>query len=328
MKLCTYQIKTHLGWHQRLGAVVPEGIVDLNFACAWLLSQSGETSPQRVADAVLPNNMLEFLQGGQTARSHAIQALAAVLASKDSCIQGVNEETIIHSPEQVGLEAPIPNPASLRDFFGFEDHVKAGFEKRGEPMPQEWYEIPVYYKSGHQNIIGTGREVLWPSFTEKFDYELEMAIVIGKRGRNVPAGEAMEYIAGYTIMNDFSARDIQRKEMRVRLGPAKGKDWCTAIGPVLVTPDEIGDAYNLRMTARVNGETWSEGNSRTMFWKFEQMIEFLSRDDTIVPGDVIGSGTVGKGCGLELNRWVKPGDTIELEIEKIGVLQNKVIKER
>jgi 2-keto-4-pentenoate hydratase/2-oxohepta-3-ene-1,7-dioic acid hydratase in catechol pathway len=155
-----------------------------------------------------------------------------------------------------------------------------------------------------------------------------MAIVIGKRGRNVPAGEAMEYIAGYTIMNDFSARDIQRKEMRVRLGPAKGKDWCTAIGPVLVTPDEIGDAYNLRMTARVNGETWSEGNSRTMFWKFEQMIEFLSRDDTIVPGDVIGSGTVGKGCGLELNRWVKPGDTIELEIEKIGVLQNKVIKER
>ena len=122
-------------------------------------------------------------------------------------------------------------------------------------------------------------------------------------------------------MNDFSARDIQRQEMKVRLGPAKGKDWCTALGPYLVTPDEIGDPYNLSMTARINGELWSEGNSASMYWKFEQMIEFLSKDDTIYPGDVIGSGTVGTGCGLELDRWVKRGDVMELEIEKIGVLE-------
>ncbi len=127
-------------------------------------------------------------------------------------------------------------------------------------------------------------------------------------------------------MNDFSARDIQRKEMKVRLGPAKGKDWCTAIGPVLVTMDEIGDPYNLRMTARVNGELWSEGNTGSIFWKFEQMIEFLSRDETIHPGELIGSGTVGSGCGLELDRWMKPGDVVELEIEKIGVLRNQVVK--
>jgi 2-keto-4-pentenoate hydratase/2-oxohepta-3-ene-1,7-dioic acid hydratase in catechol pathway len=127
-------------------------------------------------------------------------------------------------------------------------------------------------------------------------------------------------------MNDFSARDIQKKEMKVRLGPAKGKDWCTALGPWLVTADELGDPYNLRMTARVNGELWSDGNSRSLFWKFEDMIEFLTRDDTVYPGDVIGSGTVGTGCGLELDRWVQPGDVMELEIERIGVLRNRVVR--
>jgi len=128
------------------------------------------------------------------------------------------------------------------------------------------------------------------------------------------------------VMNDFSARDIQRREMKVRLGPAKGKDWCTALGPVLATADEVGNPYNLTMTARINGEEWSRGNSGTIYWKFDQMIEFLTMDDTVYPGDVIGSGTVGTGCGLELDRWVKPGDVMELEIEKIGVLRNRVVK--
>jgi 2-keto-4-pentenoate hydratase/2-oxohepta-3-ene-1,7-dioic acid hydratase in catechol pathway len=225
----------------------------------------------------------------------------------------------------VKLLAPLPNPASLRDFYAFEAHVKKGFEKRGEPMPAEWYQIPVYYKSGHHNIIGTDTDVHWPSFTQKFDYELELAAVIGKQGRNIPAERAAEYIAGFTVMNDFSARDIQRQAMKVRLGPAKGKEWCTALGPYLVTPDEIGDPYNLRMTARINNELWSDGNSGTIYWKFEQMIEFLSKDDTVYPGDVIGSGTVGTGCGLELDRWVQRGDVMELEIEKIGVLRNRVV---
>jgi 2-keto-4-pentenoate hydratase/2-oxohepta-3-ene-1,7-dioic acid hydratase in catechol pathway len=326
MKLCTFEVKTHLGRHQRLGGVIPDGIVDLNFACTWYLACHGESRPQAVADAVLPSSMLQFLQAGETAKSYAVRTLEAIGTKAKAHPQGINEETLVYEPGQVKLLAPLPNPASLRDFFAFEDHVKMGFEKRGEPMPQEWYEIPVYYKSGHQNIIGSDQDVLWPSFTEKFDYELELAAVISKKGRDIPASKASDYIAGYTVMNDFSARDIQRKEMKVRLGPAKGKDWCTAFGPVLVTPDEIGDPYNLTMTARINGESWSEGNSRTMYWKFEQMIEFLSRDDTILPGDVIGSGTVGTGCGLELNRWVKPGDVIELEIEKIGALRNRVVK--
>ncbi|MDQ6664779.1 MAG: fumarylacetoacetate hydrolase family protein [Acidobacteriota bacterium] len=322
MKLCTFEVQTQLGRHRRLGAITEGGIVDLNFAYAAYLAGHGERRPQKVADVLLPANMLEFLQAAAMPR--AVQALEAAGE------RGVNGETIVYAPgnyakDGVRLLAPLPNPASVRDFYAFESHVRGGFEKRGEPMPKEWYEIPVYYKSGHHHIIGTDEDVHWPSFTQKFDYELELAAVIGEAGRNISAAEAHKHIAGYTVMNDFSARDIQRQEMKVRLGPAKGKDWATAIGPYLVTPDEIGDPYNLAMTARVNGEIWSEGNSRSIHWTFAQMIEFLTRDDEIVPGDLIGSGTVGNGCGLELDRWVKRGDVMELEIEKIGQLRNRVV---
>jgi 2-keto-4-pentenoate hydratase/2-oxohepta-3-ene-1,7-dioic acid hydratase in catechol pathway len=317
-----------LGRHRRLGAVVPEGtpqagIIDLNFACAARLAVQGEVQPQKLADVLVPGDMRAFLEAGPGAMKIARETFA--FCDESGIRNGPNGETLLYQPDEVKLLAPLPNPASVRDFYAFEAHVKKGFEKRGEPMPTEWYEIPVYYRSGHHNIIGTGQDVPWPSFTQKFDYELELAAVIGKKGANIQAVAAREYIAGFTVMNDFSARDIQRQEMKVRLGPAKGKEWCTALGPYLVTPDEIGDPYNLSMTARINGELWSEGNSHAMHWKFEQMIEFLSKDDTIYPGDVIGSGTVGTGCGLELDRWVQRGDIMELEIEKIGVLQNRVV---
>lgn len=321
MKLCTFEVSTVVGHVRRLGAVLDDGILDLNFACARYLAGKGEPRPQKLADVVLPSNMLEFLQEGKTALSFAEKTIA------EDTLVGLNGEKLLYPPEDVRLLAPIPNPSSVRDFFGFEQHVKAGFARRGEPMPKEWYEIPVYYKSGTHNILGTDHDVPWPKFTEKFDYELELAAVIGRAGRNIKADQARSYIAGFTVMNDFSARDIQRKEMKVRLGPAKGKDWATGLGPWLVTTDEIADPYALRMTARVNGETWSEGNSSALFWKFEQMIEFLTEDDAIAPGDVIGSGTVGSGCGLELDRWVQPGDLMELEIEKIGVLRNRVVRE-
>jgi 2-keto-4-pentenoate hydratase/2-oxohepta-3-ene-1,7-dioic acid hydratase in catechol pathway len=317
LKLCTFEVRTHLGRHRRLGAVLDAGILDLNFACAARLKS------RKLADALVPAAMREFLEGEAESMAAARESIA--FFEQTRIRRGTNDETLLYAPAEIRLLAPLPNPASLRDFYAFEAHVKKGFEKRGEPMPPEWYQIPVYYKSGQHNIIGTNEDVLWPSFTQKFDYELELAVVIGKRGRNIPAEHAAEYIAGFTVMNDFSARDIQRQEMKVRLGPAKGKDWCTALGPYLVTPDEIGDPYNLRMTARINGELWSQGNSGSIYWKFEQMIEFLSRDDTIYSGDVLGSGTVGTGCGLELDRWVKRGDVMELEIEKIGVLRNRVV---
>jgi 2-keto-4-pentenoate hydratase/2-oxohepta-3-ene-1,7-dioic acid hydratase in catechol pathway len=328
MKLCTFEVKTALGKHQRLGAVIDQGIIDLNSACAWHLYSKGEAQPYRLANALLPSEMLPFLQGEVTTMTFAkttIEHIQQILASGKTPI-GMNEETLLFQHNNVRLKAPLPRPTSMRDFYAFEQHVKKGFEKRGEPMPQEWYEMPVYYKGAHWSIIGPEDQVYWPSFTEKFDYELELAIIIGKQGKNIPEDKARDYIAGFTIMNDFSARDIQRKEMKVRLGPAKGKDFATAIGPVLVTPDEIGDPYKLKMTAKVNGELWSEGNSGTIYHSFEKMITFASQEETLYPGDLIGSGTVGTGCGLELDRWVKPGDVIELEIEKIGVLRNKVVK--
>ena len=298
MKLCTFELQTPRGTELRAGAVTERGIVDLN-----------------AANRRVPASVLGILEAGALNEARAAVS-EGLRAGKDALLD----------PAKVRLRTPIPRPPSVRDFYAFEAHVKKGFEKRGEPMPKEWYEIPVYYRSGNHNIIGTDEEVLWPRFTEKFDYELELAAVIGRRGTNIPAADAGEYIAGYMVMNDFSARDIQKREMKVRLGPAKGKDWCTALGPVLVTADEVGDQYNLTMTARVNGEEWSRGNSGTIYWKFEQMIEFLTLDDTVFPGDVIGSGTVGTGCGLELDRWVKPGDVMELEIEKIGTLRNRVVK--
>jgi 2-keto-4-pentenoate hydratase/2-oxohepta-3-ene-1,7-dioic acid hydratase in catechol pathway len=315
MRLGTFEVQTHVGRQRRVGILVDGRIVDVNFAIAASLD---EPEPQRLADAIAPADMLSFLQAGD----RAVDAARELPVMEG---RGPNDETLSYDPAEIRLLAPVPNPPSVRDFYAFEAHVKMGFEKRGEPMPKEWYEIPVYYKSATSGIAGTDQDVPWPSFTQKFDYELELAAVIGKRGTNIRAEDARQYIAGFTIMNDFSARDIQRKEMRVRLGPAKGKDWCTAFGPWLVTPDEIGDPYSLEMTARVNGEEWSRGNSGSLYWKFEQMIEFVSRDDTILPGDIIASGTVGTGCGLELGRWVKRGDVIELEIEKIGVLRNRVV---
>jgi 2-keto-4-pentenoate hydratase/2-oxohepta-3-ene-1,7-dioic acid hydratase in catechol pathway len=304
--------------------VTASGIADLNFAYALECAREGEARPQAAADALLPPDMRTFLEGGTPAMRRVRRLLDSLPLRPGD--RGLNDETLVYKPGEVRLLAPIPNPPSLRDFFGFEDHVKRGFEKRGEPMPREWYEIPVYYKGGHHNIVGPGEDVLWPGFTNRFDYELELAAVIGRKGSNVSAEEAGSYIAGFTVMKDFSARDIQKREMKVRLGPAKGKDWATGLGPVLVTRDELPDPYRLRMTARINGELWSEGNSASLYWKFEQMLEFLTRDDTVLPGDVIGSGTVGTGCGLELDRWVKPGDVMELEIEGIGVLRNRVIK--
>src|SRR5664279_583221 len=315
MKLCTFEVSTQLGRFRRLGAVSPGGVIDLNFAAAHHLGN------QTHADALVPASLRGWLEGGALARKTAHEALEYL---PEDLHRDKNGATLRYPFDKVDLLTPLPDARSLRDYFAFEAHVKAGFEKRNEAMPQEWYEMPVYYQTGHHNLIGTGQDVLWPRFTKRFDYELELAAIIGREGRNIKAEDAQEYIAGYTILNDFSARDIQKREMKVRLGPAKGKHWCSGLGPWMVTADELTNPYNLVMTARINGEEWSRGYSGDMHWKFEQMIEFLTEDDTIYPGDIIGSGTVGTGCGLELDKWVQPGDTIELEIEKIGILRNRV----
>lgn len=323
MKLVTFQIGTPLGPVFRVGALRGQHVVDLNMAYVRWLSDQGEAQPHRLADAQVPASMLAFLEGGASTMAAATRALDYVNSIGLSAV-GPRAETIVHPFSSVRLAAPLPNPPSLRDFIAFEDHIAATSKRRGQPIPPEWYKFPVYYKGNHRTIIGPDEPLAWPLDTAKLDYELELACVIGRQGRDISEQRAPDFIAGYTIMNDFSARDIQFQEMACRLGPSKGKDFATSLGPCLVTPGDIGDLGGLTMIARVNGEEWSRGRFGTIHWSFPQMIAHVSRGETIFPGDVFGSGTVGGGCGLELDRYLKPGDVVELEIEPIGVLRTQV----
>ena len=219
---------------------------------------------------------------------------------------------------------PIDRMSSLRDFLAFEDHVKRGAARRESDVPEYWYRAPVYYKGNHRALIGPDDVCPWPPYTERLDFELELALVIGKRGRDVTRGEASRHIFGFTIFNDFSARDVQAREMSTWLGPAKGKDFANAFGPCIVTANEVGDEPDLQMICRVNGEEWGRARSSDAKWKWADMISHVSSGEDIYPGDVYGSGTPGGCCGLDLGRELQPGDTVELEIEKIGVLRNRV----
>lgn len=225
------------------------------------------------------------------------------------------EDISDHALAEVRLRAPIPQPPSVRDFYAFEQHVATARASRGLEVPPEWYGQPVFYFSNPAAIFGPEDEIAFPATSSAWDYELEAAAVVGTQGR----------IAGFTILNDWSARDLQRAEMTVGLGPAKGKDFATSLGPVLVTPDELGD-LRLEMTARVNGEERSRGNLGDIHWPFEELAAHAAENTRLVPGDVLGSGTVGTGCILEHGdgRWLRPGDEVELEIEGIGVLRNRV----
>jgi 2-keto-4-pentenoate hydratase/2-oxohepta-3-ene-1,7-dioic acid hydratase in catechol pathway len=324
MKLVTFEISTPVGRFVRVGALHHQTIVDLNMAYALMLAELGEAQPYRLAGAEVPTTMLELLEGGTSAMNKASHAFD-VVTQMDGPPHGPSGETILFDKERVRLLAPLPNPSSLRDFIAFEDHISATSKRRGQPIPPEWYHAPVYYKGNPRTIIGPQDDLLWPLNTTKLDYELEMACVIGQRGKNISVKDAERFIAGYTIMNDFSARDIQFQEMKCRLGPAKGKDFATALGPCLVTPDEMPDMNGLTMIARVNGEIWSEGRFGTIYWTFSQMIEHVSQDELIYPGDVFGSGTVGGGCGLEFDRFLKPDDVVELEIQPIGILRTRIV---
>jgi 2-keto-4-pentenoate hydratase/2-oxohepta-3-ene-1,7-dioic acid hydratase in catechol pathway len=337
MRLVTFEVQTPVGRFSRLGALVrkPEGgddhVLDLNAAYAWILKDEGEAQPQRLAEVLCPPAMREFIEMGPRALTVAQQVIALYERQGSDLewesVSGLYGAQLLFPLSQVALKTPLPNPNSLRDFMTFEEHMQAGCDRRGLPMPEAWYQYPVYYKGNHRSLIGHGEPLLWPSYSNKLDYELELACIIGREGRDIPVELAGQYIFGYTVMNDFSARDIQLQEMTCRLGPAKGKDFGTAVGPCIVTADEV-DARNLRMTATINGELWSEGNSGTSYWTFEQMIAHVSREETLYPGDIFGSGTVGKGCGLDLDRWLQPGDVIELEIEGLGVLRNRIVSSR
>ncbi|MEQ8672662.1 MAG: fumarylacetoacetate hydrolase family protein [Aggregatilineales bacterium] len=250
-------------------------------------------------------------------------------------------EKIVFQREDVTIISPV-HPLlnrSLRDFYAFEQHVKTANENRGRTVPSAWYEVPVFYFSNHNAIFGHEDTIPYPKKSNALDYELEVALVIGQGGINIKAEDAEEHIFGYMIYNDWSARDIQKQEMSVGLGPAKGKDFAQSFGPYLVTPDELSDrhtgragVFDLEMIARVNGEERSRGNWKDLHWSFGQMIERASDGVMLIQGDVIGSGTVGTGCLLEVTKgqgpWLQPGDIVELEIERLGVLRNVVGEKR
>ena len=251
----------------------------------------------------------------------------------------------------VTLQTPLPRPPQIRDCLCFEEHLIQAFtvlrknRAAAEPdpvaalkefeekglfgIPEVWYQQPIYYKANRLAVIGTGQDVLWPNYAEVLDYELEFGFFIGKGGKNITKENARDHIFGYSIFNDISARDAQAIEMPGGLGPGKGKDFdaSNVIGPCIVTADEL-DPYDCTMVARINGEEWSRGHSGSIHWTFEDLIAHVSRSETLYPGEFFGSGTVGGGCGLELERYLNDGDLIELEVEGIGTLTNRIIREK
>ncbi len=227
---------------------------------------------------------------------------------------------------QARLLAPL-RPRSLRDFLSFEGHLHNSMSRLGRPIAPEWYEVPAYYKGMPDTVIGPEEDIPWPLYIGKLDYELELAAIIGRRGKDIAKADALNYIFGYTIWNDMSARDVQSRELPVNMGPAKAKDWdgSNILGPCIVTADEL-NASDLRMTVRVNGEMRGEDNSGHMHHTFADMIFYAAQGQTLYPGEVFGSGTAAGGSGIELDRWLQEGDLIEMDIEGIGVLRNRVGK--
>jgi 2-keto-4-pentenoate hydratase/2-oxohepta-3-ene-1,7-dioic acid hydratase in catechol pathway len=317
---------------EQLGALADDGHTVVALAAA------GRARDGRSAPAA--GSLLELLEAGP-----------AALEDAAALVQWAHDAPHV-SFELADLEllAPIPRPPSLRDAMSFETHVinsfRRGMLRRFAPadalleralgprrslthlLARGFYAQPPYYNASTAAIVGSGATVRIPRYCEVFDYELEWAVVIGREGADIPVGRAREHIAGYTIFDDFSARDEQAKAMRSLLGPGKGKDFDTgnALGPWLVTRDELPEPYGLTMTARVNGAQWSRGSTGDMHWSFEDLIAHISRAETLRVGDVIASGTVGLGCGLEHGAFLKPGDVVELEVERLGVLRNAVAR--
>jgi 2-keto-4-pentenoate hydratase/2-oxohepta-3-ene-1,7-dioic acid hydratase in catechol pathway len=239
----------------------------------------------------------------------------------------------IEAGAPIGAERPVPDarllaplvPRSFRDFLAFEGHLKNAYKNLGRDVPAEWYEVPVYYRSMGTTVIGPDTVLPWPSYTRQLDHELELAVVIGRAARDVPAEDWLDVVFGFTIWNDMSARDVQRRELPVGMGPAKAKEWdgSNVLGPCIVTPDEI-DLATLELEVRVNGERWGGDRVSAMHHTFGDLIAYASQDQTLLPGEVLGSGTATGGSGLELDRWIQPGDVLEMEAGPIGVLRNTV----
>ena len=327
MKLATYSFKADK--QKRFGFVHETYMIDILRASAWANKTHNNSNFLHI-----PSSLKLALENWEPNLSY-LKDLQNLVA--DNIIIGEQEslQPIATNIDDIKLYPPITDPQSFRDFYAFEQHVKSARRLRGLDMNPDWYNLPIFYFSNPAALFGHNEDILYPKGTSELDFELEFAIVIANGGSNIKKEEAEKYIAGYTVCNDWSARDIQREEMAMSLGPAKGKDFATSFGPYLVTPDELEKNWvdgklHLRMTCHINNKLVSDGNTNDLYHSFSAMIERASSNTKILPGDYFGSGTVGTGCILELRPeniggWLKKGDVIRMEIEKLGILENKII---
>ncbi len=350
MKLVTFRTDAHDRAGVLVGAVESGGehVIDLAHGFAWIEHRAGHRcDAAHVADRY-GKGVLGFVENADVARPAADELVACW---QSGALPATFDGRVVLSPlADVRLRAPLPSPPSLRDGYAFRAHVEAARRARGLPMPPEFDAFPVFYFSNHRAVVGPGDVRVEREHLGALDYELEAAIVVGRRARNVRAAEADEAIFGMTVMNDWSARALQSQEMKLNLGPAKGKDFATSLGPWLVTVDELlararrterGLVFDMEMRAEVNGRLLSRGNLRDMTWTFAQILERASLGVELAPGEVLGSGTCGTGCLLELNgsaaagagdgsgrrggeTWLQPGDVVALEIDGLGRLENRV----
>jgi len=316
MRLVTFAVQRPDGPVLRAGVHHDDVVVDIDMALA---ARGGE--PVAAVGVGAGSELLTLLRGGERAIEITREATGRALdAGDDRWDDGV----ILRPASEVQFVSPLPRPNSLRDFLTMKGHL-VGCVEAGilDAIPDEWYTTPAHYKGNVDEVYGPDDTVPWPPYTDKLDYELEICAVIGTAGRRIDAEDAGRHIVGYTLFNDWSARDIQGRETAMGTGPAIAKDFAASFGPCIATPDEF-DRENARLEARIDGEVWSSGRLEAMQFSFEQLIEWTSQEATLRPGDLLGSGTVGGGCGLELDRWLQPGAVVELEAEGIGVLRNRV----
>ena len=327
MKFVTYT--NNDGETPRFGFKRDDEIVDVIRSGIWVNENIKDSSFLTVPTT------LKLALGNWDINFSKLKNLNQAIPDTDLSSLEVDEKPIAIKESEASLLPPVTNPDTFRDFYAFEKHVKAARKLRGLEMHPDWYKLPIFYFSNPTTLYGHGEIVPYPTGTEELDFELEFAIIIASGGQNIKKENADKMIAGYTILNDWSARDLQREEMQLNLGPAKGKDFANSFGPYMVTPDELTDAWDnnklhLRMTCHVNGKLISDGNTNDLYHSFPTMIERASMNVDLRPGDYIGSGTVGTGCILELRPestggWLKRGDVVRLEIEHIGVLENTIV---
>ncbi len=338
MKLVSYEVGTALGRFQRIGALAHGTIVDLNNACAARLADAGEAAHAGpLAEALVPPDMVRFLEGGPRSRAAADEAVAYAgeRLRTETRPLGAHGQRLSFDEAEVRWLAPVPKPHMIRDGILLLDHYKVGMERLfkitgKDQVPEAARTMPIFWKPSRSAVGAHRQPIHWPKYSEKLDYEFELGVYIGRRGKDIPEAEAGAYIAGYTIFNDLGLRDVQPAELTLRMGPAKAKDFAGSkiMGPCLVTPDEMGKVENLSLRVRVNGETWFDGKLGNWAFTFEQFIAYVSRDEFLEVGDFFGSGPPAYSVGFEMDRWIKPGDLLECEIEGLGVLSNTIVRER